>query len=124
MLADETTLMRQEIRTARRLARLFRAERTGRLGRRPSETARRFVERRGALIDELVRLEAQRRSLAPWTPTELDLAIGALRLEVDRAEQFCLALLAQLGAELGQRRGEGRATGLRAGTGGQLLGRG
>src|SRR5665213_1466119 len=105
MSAEEILLMRQEVRAARRLARLFRIERAGRLGRRRRETARLFVERRGVLIDELLRLEARRRSVAPGIPTELDLAMGALRLEVDRAEQSCLALLARLETELGRRRG-------------------
>src|ERR1700676_975108 len=113
MSAEEITLMRQEMRTARRLARLFRIERSGRLERWPRETTCRLAERRGRLIDELVRLEARRRSIAPWTPPELDLAMGALRLEVDRAEQSCMTLLARLDAELGRLRGEGRAAGLR-----------
>jgi len=54
----------------------------------------------------------------------LDLVMGALAKEVDRAEQRCLERLAELGAELRRRRGEGMATGLREGGGGQLLGRG
>lgn len=124
MTSEEIMLMRREIRAARRLVRLFRIERSGRLGRRPRPTVRQLIERRGALIDELVRLEAKRRSCAPWTLTELDLAMGALRLEMERTEQSCQALLARLGAELGRLRGAGGATGLRGDAGGQLLGSG
>jgi hypothetical protein len=124
MSGEEAMLMRQEVQAARRLARLFRIERSGCLARRPGETGRQFLDRRGVLVDELARLEAKRQSIAPGTPTELDLAMDALRLEVDRAEQFCLALLARLGAELGRLRGEGRVTGLRDSASGQLLGRG
>jgi hypothetical protein len=124
MIDDATVLMRREHRAARRLARLFRIERSGRLARRPVETARRLVERRGLLVDELLRMEERRRSLAPWTPTELDLAMGALAKEVDRTEQCCLELLAELGAELERRRGGVMATGLRDGATGRLLGHG
>lgn len=124
MSSEETALLRQEIAHARRLARLFRIERSGRLARRPAETARRLVDRRGDLIDRLLRLDAQRRSRMPWSSVELELAMGSLRLEVDRAEQSCLALLARLGAELGRLRGTGPASGVRGDAGGLLLGRG
>lgn len=123
MIDEATVLLRREYRMARRLARLFRIERTGGLARRPGEVARRFIERRGRVVDDLVRLDARRLSLGPWTSTELDNAIGALAREVDRAEQRCRELLAELGAELERRRGLGTATGLRDG-GGRLLGNG
>ena len=124
MLDEETGLMRQECRVARRLTRLFHIEHSGRLGRLPLEFARRLTDRRGTLISELLRLEERRRSFEPWTPTELDLVMGALAKEVGRAEQRCLERLAELGAELRRRRGEGMATGLREGGDGRLLGRG
>jgi hypothetical protein len=124
MIDDAAVLIRREHRVACRLARLFRIERSGRLGRRPSETITRLVERRGRLVDELALLDARRRSLAPWNPVELNLAMGALAKEVDSAERRCLELLAELGAELHRRRGGGTATGLRGGADGRLLGRG
>jgi len=82
------------------------------------------IERRGRLVDELADLDARRRSLAPWTTVELDLAIGALAREVGRAEQWCVERLAEIRAELARRRGAGTATGLRDSVDGQLLGRG
>jgi hypothetical protein len=119
-----TELMRKEILVARRLARLFRLESSGHLRRWPAETARRLIDRRGYLIDELTRLEERRRSLAPWVPVELELTMGVLTREVTRGEQRCLEFLAEIGARLSQLRGGGAATGLRDGADGRLLGRG
>jgi hypothetical protein len=119
-----TALLRQEYRAARRLARLFRIERSGRIARWPSGIARRLIDRRGRLIDEMVRLEQRRRSLEPWSSVELELAMGTLAREVDRTEQHCLERLAELGAELERRRGVGTATGLRDVVDGRLLGSG
>ncbi len=119
-----TELMRKEILLARRLARLFRLERSGHLHRWPVDTIRRLIERRGRLIDELTQLEERRRSLTPWVVDELDLTMGALAREVDQGEQRCLEFLAEIGARLSRLRGEGTATGLRDGVDGRLLGRG
>jgi len=124
MIDDATALLRREYRTARRLARLFHIERTGGFARLPAETVRRLIDRRGAVIDELVRLDARRLSLAPQSTGDLDIAMGALASEVGWAERRCRELLAELGAELEQRRGIGSATGLRDGADGRLLGRG
>jgi hypothetical protein len=124
MLGEATPLARKECRVARRLARLFRIERSGGLARRPREIARRMVDRRAQLIDELVRLEECRRSLGPSTLPELDIVMGALAREVDCTEQHFLERLAEIGDELRRRRGIGIRTGLRDGTSGQLLGRG
>ena len=122
MIDEATALLRQEYRTARRLARLFRIERSGRFARRPADVLRRLTERRSEVIEELMRLDAKRLSLAPWVTAELDIAIGALAREVDRTEQYCRVLLAELGTELEMRRGHG--TGLRDGATGRLLGSG
>lgn len=124
MIDDATVLLRQEYRTARRLARLFRIERSGRFARRRADVVQRLIERRGAVIDELARLDAKRLSLAPWATPDLDIAMEMLAREVDRAEQRCRELLAELGVELERRRGLGTATGLRDGAAGSLLGRG
>jgi hypothetical protein len=124
MIDPVIELMRREIAIARRLARLFRLERSGHLRRRPVETARRLIDRRGRLIDELTQLEERRRSLAPWVPDELGLTMRALAQEVERGEQRCLEFLAEIGARRSQLRGEGTATGLRDGADGRLLGRG
>lgn len=124
-MSDEATrLMTREYRAARRLARLFRIERSGRLSRCPPETVRRLIARRGQLVDELARLEARRRSLAPRTIVELDLAMGGLAKEVNEAERWCLNRLAELGSALAKLRGTGTPTGLRDGAHGRLLGQG
>jgi hypothetical protein len=109
---------------ARRVARLFRLERSGHLRRQPVEIARRLIDRRGRLIEELAQLEEKRRSFAPWVPAELGLTMGALAREVECGEQRCLEFVAEIGARLSQLRGEGAATGLRDGADGRLLGRG
>ena len=124
MSDDGTALIRQEYRVARRLARLFRIERSGRIEDWPSTIVERLIGRRQHLIDELLRLEERRRSREPSPRAELDLAMGALAQEADWAEQHCLARLAELGAELHRRRGGGTATGLRTSPDGQLLGHG
>lgn len=74
------------------------------------------------MINELAHLDAKRLSLAPWTTADLDLAVGGLAREVERSEQRCRELLAEIGAELARRRGHGTATGLRNGADGRLLG--
>ena len=124
MLDPGTELMREEMRIARRLARLFRIERSGLLRHRPVEVVRALHERRRRLIDELARLEERRRSLNPWIPNELDLAMSALAREAARSEQRCHEFLAEIGARLSHLRGEGNRTGLRDGAAGRLLGRG
>jgi hypothetical protein len=121
---DSETLMERECRAVRRLARLFRIERSGRFERLPGEVSRRLRARRGELIKEVQQLETRRRSFEPWTLPQLDVAMGTLAREADEAERYCLERLALLGAELDRRRGRGSATGLRDGAGGRILGRG
>jgi hypothetical protein len=121
---EATDLMRQEVWAARRLVRLFRIERSGRLARRRTDIALRLIERRGQLIDELRRMEIRRRSVAPLIPAELGLTMAQLSREVASSEQSCLELVARLSAELRRLRGEGPASGLRDSTGGRLLGSG
>jgi hypothetical protein len=124
MLGEATPLATKECRVARRLARLFRIERSGSLARRPKDVVRRMVDRRAQLIDELVRLEECRRSLEFSTLPDLDVAMAILAREVDCTQQHCLERLAEIGEELRRRRGIGIRTGLRDGMSGQLLGRG
>ena len=124
MLDEPTVLIRRECRAVRRLVRLFRIERRGGFARWPAATVSRLVERRGALVDDLLRLDARRQSLAPWVTADLGVAMGALAREVRLGEQRCLERLAELGAELTRRREPGATTGLRDGAGGQLLGSG
>jgi hypothetical protein len=119
-----TQLALVQIRTVRRLGRLFRVERTGRLERRPFEVSQRLIGRRAGLVDELVRLDAARRSLAVPPSDELSAAIRDLAGEVDRLQALCAARIEALTLELRQRRGAGQATGLRDGAGGRILGSG
>jgi hypothetical protein len=117
-------LATRESRAARRLGRLLRIERAGRFERQPVETSWRLIGRRARLIDELMRLDAARRSLAAPASPELDAAIRELAGEVDRLHVRCVLRLDALGDEIRGRRGEGMATGLRDGVDGRLLGRG
>jgi hypothetical protein len=121
---EETELIGREVQAARRLVRLFRVERSGRFARRSAETVRRLVERRGQVIDELLRLDAQRRQVAHRKADELGLTMRVLAREVEAGELRCRELLARLDVELRQLHGDGALTGLRDGTGGRLLGHG
>jgi hypothetical protein len=124
MLGEATPLTKKECRVVRRLARLFRIERSGGLARRPKDVVRHMIDRRAGLIDELLRLEECRRSLEPLPIPELDVAMRSLAREVNCMEQHCLERLATIGEELRRRRGAGTLTGLRDGASGQLLGHG
>jgi len=124
MIDSETALTRRQIQIVRRLSRLFRVDRCGRLRRRGIDTVRRLIDRRGALIEELMQVDARRRAFASGTPGELDLAMMSFATEIEQGGRHCLAALAELGAELGRLRGEGAASGLRGESAGQLLGRG
>ena len=116
-------LVIRETRTIRRIGRLFRLERAGRFERRPMETIRRLIARRGRLVEELTEMETRRRLLGGPLPPELGAALDELANEVGATRQSCEARIDGLDAELRRRRGEGTATGLRGG-GGLLLGRG
>lgn len=120
MADHRTELIRREYRLADRLCRLFRIERSGRIERLPAPVADRLRTRRARLIDEMLSLEDERSALGRDAPRELARAMAVLAQEVGCAEEYCLQRLAEIGAELGRRRGV--PTGLRDG-GGQVLGR-
>jgi hypothetical protein len=113
-----------EARAARRLGRLFKIERAGGFDRRPAATVRRLVERRGAIIAELFRLERMRRSLPPARLAELDQALRELASEVGRSLHHSKTRIERLGADLRLRGGGGPPTGLRDRAPGRLLGQG
>ena len=117
-------LTERESRVARRLYRLFRIERAGGFERRPIEIARQLIDRRGRLIDELIRLDAERRSLVGPDTVALDAALGKLAREVYEAQARCTTRIEAIGDELARRRSAGGVTGLRGGTAGRLLGQG
>jgi hypothetical protein len=124
MTDTETNAMIRECRLARRLGRLFRIEHGGGLERRPAETVGRLIERRGLLVEELMRLEANRRSFNPWVSTELDLAMGILARAVGVLTPLTEARAERLFSELRLRRGAGIASGLRDRADGRALGHG
>jgi hypothetical protein len=117
-------LTTRESRLARRLRRLFHIERAGGFERRPAEIVWRLIGRRGQLVDELIRLDAARRTLAAPTTAALDVAIGKLAHEVREAHARCAARIEAIDDELAQRRAAGGTTGLRDGASGRLLGQG
>ncbi len=121
---DGSDLMTRESRAARRLGRLFRIERAGGVDRLSAEIIRRMVDRRGALFDELRRLETARRVRIPVPSPELAAALGDLAREVGQSLPLAETRVERLGAELRLSRGEGVATGLRASADGRLLGQG
>jgi len=124
MTDNRSDLTMQESRAARRLARLFRIERSDRVERWRNEALWRLIGRRRRLLDELIRLDVERRSLAAPLSPELGTAIGELALEVSQLRKLSLARIEALGGELRRRQGAGLATGLRDSAAGRLLGRG
>jgi hypothetical protein len=113
-----------ESRAARRLGRLFRMERVGCFERRPTETVWRLIRRRARLVDELIELDAERRSQAAPGSVELGAAIEELVREVDRSQNWCVDRITALAGELRRQQAGGIATGLRDGADGWLLGHG
>jgi hypothetical protein len=124
MTETGSTLELIESRAARRLGRLFRMERVGCFERRPIETIWRLIRRRARLVDELIRLDAARRSRAAPGSVELGAAIEELGSEVDRSQTRCVDRITVLVGELGRRQAGAIATGLRDGADGRLLGHG
>jgi predicted transcriptional regulator len=124
MADDRSDLTMLERRAARRLARLFRIGRSERGERRPIEAEWRLIRWRRQLLEELIRLDTRRRSLAAPLSPELDAAIDELAREVRQSQPHCRARIETLGGELRQRQGGGAATGLRDSADGRLLGRG
>jgi hypothetical protein len=113
-----------EGRIARRLARLFRIERLGGFERRSPATASRLVERRGALIAQLIALDDRRGSVFAPRTGALDEALRALAREVERGRDSAVARADRAMAELQLRRGGWLQRGIRGGARGRLLGRG
>jgi hypothetical protein len=114
----------RESRTARRLGRLFKIECAGGFDRWPLATIWRLVERRGAVIRELFKLDELRRSLASSGSSELDQALRELARDVSRGSDCARFRAEKIDGDLRARRGDGVATGIRSGPDGQLLGKG
>ncbi len=119
-----TDMTIRESRAARRLGRLFKIERAGGFDRRPVATVRRLIERRGALVTELLLLDGTRRSHASPRSAELEQVLGELAREVNQSLHDSETRVERLGTDLRLRRSDGVSTGVRDGASGHLLGRG
>lgn len=119
MTKTETDTIVRQSRTARRLVRLFKIERTGRLDRLSVATLRRLIERRGALVSELMRLDGLRGSVRPL---ELEQALSELAREVRASRDIAETRAGRLGVDLRLSRGEGLPTGIRGGGDERFLG--
>jgi hypothetical protein len=113
MAAAGRDIVAYETDLARRLDRLFRGERNGRLARRPPMAAERLLERRGQLIAALIRADATRRALLLPVSADLSRAAEALWRETGLARRCADARLDQLRADLLMSRGEGIPSGIR-----------
>jgi hypothetical protein len=120
--AEAPDLVGDECRAARRLARLFRIERNDRFDHRPAAMVARLIARRGALITALMALDDRRRAAAAPASIALSTALAELRRDTERARAPADARLQRIFKDLRISRGEGLATGLRAGDGGRHLG--
>jgi hypothetical protein len=109
---------------AHRVGRLFRLECAGCLSRRRADVARRLLDRRGELIDSLIRADHARRNLQIPISAELKLAIEALWREVGAARSKADARLEGLRDNLAMALGEGIPSGVRGMAAGRILGRG
>ncbi len=116
-------LMLGESRAARRLGRLFRIEYNGGFVLWPDAVIRKLIERRGALVEELLLLDRKRRSIAAPASAELDRALAELAGEVAHAQNHAQRRLEQIGKDLRVSRGEGLPTGIHNRTNGKDLGK-
>jgi hypothetical protein len=112
------------VRLSRRLARLFRIERAGRLQRCPAATARHLIERRAALIALLIAAEQRQPVAAADGAPALDAALRELAREIGHCRPPAERRAADLAGELRLRRGVAAASGLGRSRGGRLLGSG
>ena len=124
MTETKSDLQLRESRTARRLGRLFKIECAGGFDRLPLVTIWRIIERRGALIRELLKLDDLRRSPVSSRSAELDQAIRELARDVKLASRCARNRAEKIDGDLRARRGAGVTTGIRSGPDGRLLGRG
>lgn len=124
MAENERDIVAHESYLARRIVRLFRIERVGRLSRRSHELMQRLLDRRGELIDALVRIDAARRQLRLPVSPELQQAAERLWQESGDARRAADARLDQLHTDLLIARGHGIPSGIRGSATGRILGRG
>jgi|307.fasta_scaffold635700_2 hypothetical protein len=119
---SETDPIAREGRTMRQLCRLFKIERLGALDRRAGDVRQRVIQRRWALLDELLWLERGRISASPRSST-FEQALAALAQEVNASLPAAQRRLQRLDRDLRLRLGEGQPTGVRDNANGRFLGK-
>jgi hypothetical protein len=124
MAETDRNIVAHENYLLRRLSRLFRAEREGRLSGRRNGVGERLVRRRGDLIEALLRTDAARRALRLPISPELRRAAASLAAEAAQSRHTADARLQQLRDDLLIARGDGIPTGIRGAAGGRIIGRG
>jgi hypothetical protein len=122
MSETATDTILRETHVAGRLCRLFKIERGGGFGRLTIRTVQRLIERRSTLIEQLLLLDAGRRSLASPVSAELGNALRELAREVHRSLPSAENRLHRLDRDLRAQQGYGLTTGIRNSTTGRLLG--
>lgn len=117
-------LVERERHMMRRLSRLFRLERNGRLDRWPIGSVFALVTRRSRCIKELMTLDAERRRCGGKPDRRLDDAAQALAREIDEALRPVEARAERLRSDVKVLRGEGSTSGMKGFSAGKILGRG
>jgi hypothetical protein len=124
MLEQKRDIVAHESYLARRVGELFRLECAGCLARRPAEVVRRLLDRRGELIDALIRADAARRNLQIPISPELKRTVEMLWQEVGMARREADARLDALRDSLAIALGDGIPSGVRGVASGRILGQG
>jgi hypothetical protein len=124
MTDADRAIVAHESHLARRLGRLFRAERQGRLSGRRRGLAGGLVRRRGELIEALIGTDAARRARRLPISPELRRAAEALAREAALSHDRADVRLRQLRDDLLMARGQGIPTGIRGAAAGRLIGKG
>ena len=117
-------LAERELRVMRRLSRLFRLERDGRLERWPMRFDFALIARRGRCIEELMTLDAERRRCGAAADHRLHGAAQALAQEIDGTLKPTEARAERLRSDVKVLRGEGSNSGKKGFSTGKILGRG
>lgn len=113
MAGGERDIVTHESLLARRIGFLFRLEHVPALARRPASLAQRLRQRRGELIETLMRADAARRALHLPVSAELQQAVEMLWREAGAARRDADARLDLLRADLLRARGDGVPSGVR-----------
>lgn len=124
MARTEPDIVARESQLARRVGRLFRFECAGRLARYSSDIERRLQDRRGELIETLIRTDRARRDSQIPISAELQRAAEALWQEIGAARRATDVRLEQLRANLAIALGDGASSGVRNSATGRILGQG